>query len=118
MGGAYFDDDSESRAVVRGLLAAGVSAVRATEVRMRGQPDHEHLSYAAAHRLVLVTANRGDFLRLHGEWMALGRAHSGIIIVPQQRYSPGEIVRRLARVLSSLSLEEFENRVEFLSNWE
>ena len=73
--------------------------------------------FAAAAGLVLVTANRGDFLRLHSAWMRQGRNHGGIIILPQQRFSPGEVVRRLRLLLPALSDEEFRDRVEFLSNW-
>ncbi len=34
-------------------------------------------------------------------WMEQGRLHLGIVIIPQQRYSIGEIVRRILRLTSS-----------------
>jgi hypothetical protein len=113
----YFDDDAESKIVARGLSALGFLAVRATDSGMRGQPDEAHLSYATGRGLVLITANRGDFLRLHSEWIRDGRSHAGIIILLQQRYSPGEQVRRLERLMRALSADDMRSRVEFLSNW-
>ena len=35
----------------------------------------------------------------------------------QQRYSVGEQMRRLLRLISSLTAEEMRNRIEFLSAW-
>lgn len=114
--GCYFDDDSEAKAVAR-ALASDLTVLRATDAGMRGHSDEAHLAFATCAGLVLVTANRGDFLRLHSAWMAQGRSHGGIIILPQQRFSPGEVIRRLRLLLSSLSDEEFRDRVEFLNNW-
>jgi hypothetical protein len=37
----------------------------------------------------------------HREWLERGRSHFGIPIIPQQRYSTGEIVRRILRLNSS-----------------
>ena len=56
---------------------------------------------ATEQRRVLISANAGDFASLHREWLARNRLHSGILIIPQQRYSTGEIVRRMLRVASS-----------------
>lgn len=71
---SYFDDDSESKAVAKGLTNLGFVVVRATEAGMRGKPDEVHLAYATAHEMALVTANRADFLRLHASWMAIGES--------------------------------------------
>jgi hypothetical protein len=49
--------------------------------------------------------------------MMSGRGHAGVIIGVQQRYSVGEQMRRLLRLIARLSAEEMRNRVEFLSNW-
>jgi len=49
----------------------------------------------------VISSNAGDFGSLHGQWLAQERLHSGILIIPQQRYSTGEIVRRMLRVASS-----------------
>jgi len=51
------------------------------------------------------------------EWMATGRVHGGIILAQQKRYSIGEQIRRLVRLISSLTGEAIRNREEFLSQW-
>jgi hypothetical protein len=51
--------------------------------------------------VVAVSANARDFASLHREWLEGGRSHFGILIIPQQRYSTGEIVRRILRLNSS-----------------
>jgi hypothetical protein len=66
---------------------------------------------------VLYTANRGDFTRLHRDWLAQGKHHAGIIVMTQQRYSTGEQVRRLEAMQRELSSSDFIDRLEFLSNW-
>jgi Tfp pilus assembly protein PilZ len=62
----------------------------------------------------MYSLNVGHFSRLHGESLAQFRDHSGIIVIPKQRYSIGEKVRRLLQLLDSTSAEEMHNRLEFL----
>ncbi|HJS06874.1 MAG TPA: hypothetical protein VJ809_04415, partial [Pirellulales bacterium] len=62
----------------------------------------------------IYSLNVGDFCRLHTEFLARGRDHSGIVIIPRQRYSVGEKVRRLRELIDSTSSEEMRNRLEFL----
>lgn len=47
----------------------------------------------AAGALPAGASVRGDFRRLHRVWMATGRAHAGIAILPR----PGPVVRRVTR---------------------
>lgn len=47
----------------------------------------------------------------------LVRVHSGIVLAQQKRYSTGEQIRRLIRVMSSFTREQMKNREEFLSGW-
>ena len=49
--------------------------------------------------------------------MSEKRFHAGIVLAPQQRYSGGEELRRLMRLISTVSAEEMRNRIEFLSAW-
>ena len=50
---------------------------------------------------ILVSANARDFAYLHRKWLEQGRSHCGVLIIPQQRYSTGEVVRRVLRLVSS-----------------
>jgi len=68
---------------------------------MNAQRDDSQLSFAANQGRLLLTANARDFTQLHRDWLCQGRTHAGIMLVPQQRYSTGEMVRRLLRAAAS-----------------
>ena len=53
----YLDDDSGLLALISQARQEGLTVVRSDDVGMRGASDAEHLRYAAATGLVLVTCN-------------------------------------------------------------
>ncbi|MDQ3755241.1 MAG: hypothetical protein M3371_10980 [Acidobacteriota bacterium] len=84
---------------------------------MRGRDDDQHLDYATAQGRVLYSFNVGDFSALHAAYLTEGKTHAGIILAPQQRYGIGEQMRRLLRLVRTVSAEEMRDRIEFLSVW-
>ena len=76
------------------------------------------LAYATAERRVLCSFNVGDFWALHGEYLAAGRTHAGIVLMPQQRYGVGEQLKRLLRLAVTLAPEDMTDRAAFLSAWD
>jgi hypothetical protein len=112
------DEDAMDEDLVRGLRSRGIDVVTATEAGMTGRQDEEHLGLAKAQRRALYSFNVRDFHRIHSEWIVTGRGgHGGIILAAQQRYSTGEQIRRLLRLIASLSEEAMRNREEFLGRW-
>ena len=105
------------RALVAALRARGVDVLTALEAGMIEIADAEHLAYSTSENRVLLTCNIGDFCQLHQQWLSSGRPHAGIVCMPQQSLSIGSRLRRLLRLLSTLSVDEMRNRLEFLSNW-
>src|SRR5215470_10703817 len=101
----YVDEDSMDRALVRALRARGVDVRTALEEGMIERSDHEHLDYATAQGRVLYTCNVADFYHLHTRFLAQGKFHTGIILTPQQRYSVGEQMRRLLKLINTKSAE-------------
>lgn len=61
----------------------------------------------------LYSFNVGDFHEIHTEWIASGRDHAGLILAQQKRYSTGEQIRRLLRLIGSLTGEAMKNRESF-----
>ena len=112
----YFDDDVGNNAIMRELRGRGFDVTSSAEVGMRGRPDADHLRFAADAGRVMVSGNRGDFARLHGQWVARGEHHSGIILI-EQRMAVGSRVRAFAELLRELNSDEFEDRVEYLKQW-
>ena len=114
----YTDEDSMDTVLVRALRVRGFDVLTAQEAGMVGRTDADHLKFATAERRVLCTFNVGDFWALHGEYLLAGRSHAGIVLMPQQRYTVGEQLRRLLRLAATLSSDAMVNRAEFLSAWE
>lgn len=114
----YMDEDSMDHALVSALRARSVDVLTAQEAGMIGRNDDDHLIFATESGRVLCTFNIGDFWALHADYLARGRRHTGMIPMPQQRYSLGERLRRLLRIASVLSSATMIDRTEFLSDWE
>lgn len=110
----YFDEDTMDKGLVAALRARGADVLTALEAGMIERPDDHHLKFATANGRVLYSFNVGDYCRLH----AGGRTHAGLILAQQQLYSVGEQMRRLLRLINTLTAEEMQNRVEFLNRWQ
>jgi len=104
-------------ALIHALRARGSDVQTALEVEMIERSDEEHLEFATARGRVLCSFNVGDFYRLHTNYMAQHKSHSGIILARQQLYAVGDHMRRLLKLMSQLTAEDMKNRVEFLSAW-
>src|ERR1700751_5306961 len=103
--------------VVRGLRSRGIDVVTAADAGMIRRKDEEHLRLATLQGRALYSFNVGDFHEIHTNWGATGREHAGIILAQQKRYSTGEQIRRLLRLIGSLTGEAMKNREEFLGRW-
>jgi hypothetical protein len=53
---------------------------------------------------------------LHAQWLKSGLGHEGIILIHQQKWGPGELARRIIRLLADPPGKDMRNRIEFLSN--
>lgn len=113
----YLDEDSTNRALLRALAARGLDVDNAVDAGMAARTDSEQLEHATAAGRVLYSYNVGDFAQLHALWLNAGRSHAGLVLVPQQRYSIGEQMRRVLRLAGERSDAEMRDRIEFLSNW-
>lgn len=110
----YVDEDAGESTVVQGLRARGIDVLTTVEANLCGATDQDQLVFAAQQGRSIYTFNVGDFARLHTEHLQQGIDHAGIIVVPEQRYSIGEKIRRLAGFLSRVTAEEMANRMEYL----
>lgn len=103
--------------LVRGLRSGEIDVMTAAEAGMIRRTDEEHLTFATMQGRALYSFNVRDFHEIHAEWAAAGRDHAGIILAQQKRYSTGEQIRRLLRLIVSLTEEAMWNREEFLGRW-
>jgi len=113
----YFDEDSMRHALVEALRKRGVDVLTALEAGTTEQTDEQKLEYAAAQGRAIYEFNVGDFCRIHSQWLTQHKTHAGIILAHQRRFSVGGQMKRLLRFLGTISAEDMQNRLEFLSDW-
>jgi len=111
------DEDAASRAIAHNLRLRNLDVVTVVELGRDCLADELQLDYAQSVGRAIYTFNQRDFFRLHGEYLANGQPHSGIICAAQQRYSIGEQARRLLRLFNARTAEQMQNNIEFLSDW-
>jgi len=83
-----------------------------------GIADEAQLLYAAEQGMAILTSNAQDFVPLARTWYFAGREHAGIILSEQfSQRQFGELLRRVLRLLNSLTADEMHNRVIFLQQF-
>lgn len=113
----YFDEDSQDSDVVRDVRFRGLDILTSHEAGMDHRNDEDQLDFAMAEGRILYSFNAKDFNRIHIEYITHNKPHAGIIISQQHRYSLGEQMRRLTRIVNARTAEQMINQLEFLSNW-
>lgn len=113
----YFDEDTMRHSLVRALRSRGIDVTTALDVGMIERPDADHLAYASSQGRVLCSSNAGDYYRLHSDHLASGKSHAGIILIAQQRYTVGDQMRRILKLIAVRSAADMHDCVEFLSAW-
>jgi hypothetical protein len=110
----YIDEDATQKSVIAGLLRQGVDVLTVADVKLFALDDEQQLEWSTSNGRVIYTLNAEDFARLHSEFIATGRSHGGILTFPKQRHSVGEKIRRIKKLIDSISAEEMVDRMEYL----
>ncbi len=111
----YLDEDALQIALVLALKKSNINVITVADAARFSFSDEEQLIWATEQRRGVYSFNMGDFQQLHHTFLAKGMEHSGIILVPQQRYSIGEQLRGLLKLISQKSAEDMINQLVFLS---
>jgi hypothetical protein len=114
----YIDEDASDADLVTALRSRHVDVITTWDAGLREATDETQIQWAAEQQCVLYTFNAKHFYALHRLILSRGETHAGIIIAPQQRYSVGEQMRRLLRLLAARTPADMRNHVEFLSHWD
>ena len=99
------------------LRERGFDAVNVADVGREGFSDEEQWRFAAAEGRALLTFDKegGRFVDLVTDWFYSGQQHHGLIISAQ--LSRGELLRRVLRLLDSVTAEDMVNSVRFLEDF-
>ncbi len=97
------------------LRRHGFDAISSQDAHKLAQDDGAQLAFAAAEGRAIVTFNVKDFLALHEKYLAEGKEHCGIIFSTEE--PTGVLMRRLLRLLNSLSSGELKNQVRWLNEF-
>lgn len=95
--------------VIQGLRRRGIDVLVVQQTDLRSAKDVPILEAARQQRRVVYTRD-ADFIRHH----ASGVRHAGVFYHHPLAYSIGEAIRRVALACEIYSLNEMENRLEFL----
>jgi len=113
----YLDEDTMDKDLAHALRIRGVDVVTAFDIGMIRRADSDHLAVATQQERSLYSFNVRDYQLLHTQCLAATNHHAGIILAQQQKYSIGEQMRRLLKLIAERSAEEMADTLAFLSQW-
>ena len=112
----YFDHNGNPR-LAADIRKAGYDAIAARDVGNDLLADEDQLRWATTQGRCVFTHDLDDFPTLAIKWAQDGRDHAGIVVSRQPPLLPyGEMLRRLLRLLDTLTADEIANRVEWLDH--
>jgi hypothetical protein len=97
------------------LRRYGFDAVSSQEAGMLSESDKGQFGWAVSQERAIVTFNFSDFMVIHEEYLASGRQHFGVIFSTAE--SVPVLLRRLLRLLNSLSADDLRNQVRWLNEF-
>jgi hypothetical protein len=110
----YTDQDVDAE-LAQMIRAEGHDAISTYEAGNAGQSDREQLQYAAQHQRALLTHNSKHFDPLFNEFAEQRFEHYGLIT--SQQLHVGEMLRRVLRLLDSVSAEEMKGNYKNLGEF-
>lgn len=116
----YLDDCADDDTLAALLRRAGHRVHTPRAAGTSGISDGEHLEYATHHGSTLLTKDPGDFADLHNQWQAMSRAHSGILLI----YEEKEVSKNMSRAQIVVAIDNLvasgvsiANEVHILNHW-
>jgi len=97
------------------LRSRGYDVLHVYHAQRGGFEDDAQLAFAVEQGRTLLTYNMQDFAPLATLWYEAGRSHAGIIL--SSELERGELLRRVEKLLATVSAEEMVNAVRFLQEF-
>jgi predicted nuclease of predicted toxin-antitoxin system len=102
--------------VARSLREYGYDVISSHEAKMDQSNDPEQFSYAIKQKRAVVTNNFRDFIVLDEIYNHQGKIHYGIIFTT--KYTLSTLIKRLKKLLQTVSEEEMINQIRWLNEFE
>jgi predicted nuclease of predicted toxin-antitoxin system len=97
------------------LRGYGFDVVSSQEAQMLSQDDEQQMAWAASEQRAIVTFNFADFVVLHEKYLQGGRDHFGIVLSTEEKI--GILLRRLLRLLKTVSADELKSQLRWLNEF-
>jgi len=115
---ALYTDEDVTTDLAPALRRRGYTAQSTLEAGKVEISDAAQLAYATEQGMAILTYNAQDFIPLARTWYFAEHEHAGIIISEQfSQRQFGELLRRVLRLLNSLTADEMYNRLVFLQQF-
>lgn len=109
-------NENLSRKIAKALREYGYDIISSDEAEMNQTDDETQFAFAAKHKRAIVTNNFKDFSELCDQYKTEGKLHYGVIFTT--KCSITIMIRRLKKLLETLSLEEMINQIRWLNEFE
>ncbi len=102
-------DENMPTALATGQRRRGIDVSTTAESGLLEATDLQHLAFALNESRVVVTHD-ADFIRLHAE----GNEHAGIVIVPQQSRTLGDMISALLLISHRLAPADIRQQLLYI----
>ena len=94
------------------LREQGFDVIHVNEVDLIATPDEQIMAYAVGEHRAVVTFNIKHYVPLAVHYFEDGKEHYGVVV--SKELSPGELQRRVTKLLKNVTAEELMNAVIYL----
>jgi predicted nuclease of predicted toxin-antitoxin system len=94
------------------LREQGFDVIHVNEVDLDATPDEKIMAYAVDEHRAVVTFNIKDFVPLSVQYYEDGKEHYGVVV--SKELSRGELQKRVAKLLESVTADELMNSMRYL----
>jgi predicted nuclease of predicted toxin-antitoxin system len=108
-------DEHMSQRIATQLRKYGFDAITLHERGMLSEDDREQLTMAVSEQRAIVNCNFGDYVGLDEEYAAVGKQHWGVLLTTEE--PTGVLIRRLLKLLNSLSADDLKNQIRWLNEF-
>jgi len=107
----FSDEDFYIGKFAHDIRYLGYDVVDVLDEGLLGYPDDALLEFAINEKRAFLTFNRRHFVRIHKQYMEIGKEHWGIIYSRRGHLSYDEVKKRVRKLLESCTAEDLHNQL-------